>query len=346
MTPFKNGSCVIGRDPGRSGGSGRWMWTGIAAVLLLVTGCRSLPEVQPFADATATIHHAITASGRTAVAQLADIEGKGSAPTRLGGEPATPLARDFYQAWQKREAMFAALDTYAASLVQLVHSGNHGAESAQALAKSASDLASTVSSSFPGGDPAVQLVTSLASQAYGIIAREVAAQRLDKAIALEDPVIQKIARLIAADLTDLKRLNEVWRNSRRAALADETKPDRQRLNTLLKMRSNLDQDGDGNLSAVDLDKLERVGPLIAHETASPWYLDYVRRRDDVLNELRTADAVLDQAGLALEAWATAHANIGVAVRQKRPPSLAELQQVTADLLTAYQQYRTQTNKGT
>jgi len=307
------------------------------AIALIISACHTLPDVKPFAESTAALHHTVSATGHTAVSQFCLIEGAGPPPS-IGAAPTSRIAGGFYADWQKREAMFQALDTYAAALVALVESGEQGAESAKSLAKSVNTLASTVTPYFPGTDPAVKLVTSMASQVFDIISKEIAAQQLGKAIELVDPVVHKIADLIAIDLQELKRLNAVAYNQASSKIAVDS-ADLPRLNSINQLRANLDPS-----DAAQLAKLKGYGEAIALETSSPWYLDYTRKQDGVLSQFEATNAILDQAVLSLKAWATAHHNIGVAVSAKHVPSFNELQQATTDLLTAYQEFR-QAKKG-
>lgn len=331
------GRCGLGRI--HRGALARGVHGLVGLVFLVAAGCHTLPDVQPFADATAAIHHTISATGQTATTQLAAIEDKNAAPATITAAPSTPLAKKFQLDWSRREKMFAAMDTYAASLVALVRAGEQGGDAAKSLATSAKELAKSVTSSFPGADPALDLVTSLAAQAYDIIAKEIAARELGKAIEAEEQTIQAVANLVCADLADLKRLNVVARDSVLSKIVMSTN-DLPRYNSLVQMRRNLDLRDPANLP-----KLKELGELLDHETNSPWYIEYTQQRDDAMSQFQKTDAVIDQALLAVRAWAQAHTNIGVAVREKRAPSLAELQQVTVELLTAYQEYRTQSGKG-
>lgn len=318
----------------------QWL-SGVAiAAILALTGCRSLPNVQPFADSTTQIRNAVSATGQAAVAEIALIEAPDQEPA---SPPTTPLARKFYDNWLERETKLAALDSYAASLLHLVQSGAHGAESAKALAQSVSGLASAVSKNFPAGDPAVQALTSLAADVYGMIAREVAAQKLEKAILAEDPVIQRIGDLLARDLLDLKRLARQDRNQTLSRLAFESK-DLPRLKKLEQTRIRAMESLDLNKTA-DQATLKALSELIELETKSPWYADYNQRHDEIVRTFEAQNGVLDQAVLALKAWASAHHQIGVALQQRQPPALSELQQVSSDLLAAYQAFQKKQGKG-
>lgn len=310
------------------------------ATAFMLTACHSLPDVQPFADSTAALHHVISAAGQTAVAQLGRIEGVEPAPFLGAPPPEDSIAAGFQDDWQRREAMFQALDTYAAGLVHLVQAGKDGAASATSLAESVNALASTVTKGLPGSDPAVQMVTDLAAQVYGMIARQRAGKRLGEAIELVDPVVGKIAELIALDLHDLNRLSAAAQDQALATLVQENAADLRRLNTLTQKRAGLDAADEADLASI-----RDLGELILLETRSPWYLAYTGQRDRMAGQFDASDAVLDQGALALKAWAKAHHDIGVAVTAKRSPSFAELRQVTAEMLAIHPAYRHPTRKG-
>jgi len=302
-------------------------------------GCRSLPDVQPFADSTSAMRSTIKAAGKTAVLQVSAIETPTAETTALDPEPTTPLAKEIARNWQTRDQLFIALSAYADSLCALVRAGNDGQASALKLAESIKSLASTVSSAFPAGGPAVTLVTESAAIAYGVIAEQRAAKRLHEAIEYSNPTIRAVAALVAADLADLRRLNA--RSEGKALVAlDMSMEDLPRLNDLHAERMNLQV---GNAS--DRATLLEVGELIALETQSPWYADYANRRASIIAQHRANDAMLEQAALALDAWAKAHEAIGHAVETRSAPSLHELQRITSELLAVYQAYRLESAKG-
>ena len=327
MTELKNGFVMI-------------VTIGLALSLACgPAGCRSLPDVQPFADSTSAMRSAVRSAGRTAVLQMSEIEAPGANAPALGAEPSTTLAKQTSTDWKTREKLFDALSTYADSLCAIVRAGQDGQASALRLAESVKSLASMVSSAFPAGGPAVSLVTDSAAIAYGVIAEQRAAQRLHEAIEYSNPTIRAVATLVAADLADLRRLN-ARAQSKALVELDRSIDDLARLNELEGERLNLDLS-----KAADLAKLREIGELIALEMGSPWYTDYTTRRSAIIAQHRASDAMLEQATVALDAWAKAHEAIGVAIETRTAPSLDELVRVTSELLTVYQTYRLESAKG-
>ncbi|MBX3382714.1 MAG: hypothetical protein KF864_04295 [Phycisphaeraceae bacterium] len=302
-------------------------------------GCRSLPDVQPFADSTSAMQHSIKTAGRTAVLQVSAIESSGDEAPAPGSPPSTPLAKDVFKHWHTRDNVFEALTAYSDSLCAIVQAGKDGQASALKLAESVKSLASTVSSSFPAGGPAVSLVTDSAAIAYAVIAKQRAATRLHQAIEYANPTIRAVAALVSADLADLRRLN-ARAQSKALAVLDMSYHDLPRLNELTDERLNLDIG-----EPADLAKLREIGELVVFETQSPWYAEYTTRRAAIIAQHRANDAMLEQTTVALDAWAKAHEAIGRAVETRSAPSLHELQRVTSDLLTVYHTYRLQTAKG-
>src|SRR5207237_4030475 len=109
-----------------------------AATLVLVSafvfsGCHSLPDVQPFADATSKLRHTIASSGNDAVNQVRLIGEKNSATVTNAIEIANNLAKELAADWDARNKVMEGLDGYASALAGVVQAGNEGAKSAKAV---------------------------------------------------------------------------------------------------------------------------------------------------------------------------------------------------------------------
>lgn len=320
----------------------------LVAVVALVAGCRSLPDVQPFADATSAMASSIKTAGATAVKQVERIEG--ARQRAIGQAPSTPIALELYDGWARRDQLFSALEDYSQSLANLVRAGNDGQASAKKLAESVSTLAKSVGGVFPAGEPAAELVTGLAQQFYGMVVKEVAAHRLHKAIEYSNPTIRAIADLVARDLQELRDLNEQARQQQFSELARKS-TSLPTVRTLESKRVELAKgvNPDGTLKIIEdpatRSKIKELSEMLAQEIASPDYVQYTTKRASVVAEHDAADALLEQAVYALDAWAKAHEAIGYAVEKRRAPSLAELERITSELLTTYQTYKLQKAKG-
>jgi hypothetical protein len=225
------------------------------------------------------------------------------------------------------------METYSASLTGMVGSAQRGEQAARELAQSVQLLGSTVSSAFPAGDPLVQSVTDAVAGVYGLIVTQMAVRELDKAMLAADPAIQKVAQLVQRDLLDLATILDQNRRQALSALAFETE-DLPRLNLLLQVRKDA-----ADVEPIDFEELRRVGEAILLETQSPWYLEYQERRAGILANHDSQRAVLEQAALTVSIWASSHREMATALEQRRLPSLAELQSVTADLREIYKQTR-------
>jgi hypothetical protein len=312
---------------------------GLGVVLLfatwVLTGCHSLPDVQPFADATSKLRHTVASTGDNAVNQLS-----GQATLNEGDTNAVQLAKDLRQNWDKRNQVMAALDDYAAALTGVVQAGNSGADTAQAVGKAVGELANSLNVAFPGGGTAASSVTQLASDLFAIAAREWAAHVLAERLKELDPVIQSVAAVLAIDLGNLESITWAARMNALTQLASSNS-DLARINDLKRRRLQASSD---LLHTQSLDErlklLQEIEQALEMATKTPGYADYLKGIADVERAADEQRAILEQAVLLIHAWAGAHHQMLLAVEQKRAPSLQELVQVANDLQEVYKQIHT------
>jgi hypothetical protein len=237
------------------------------------------------------------------------------------------------------------MDNYATTLAGVVEAGRAGAESARALGEAVGNLATSLNIALPGAGTAASSVTQLASDLYAIAAREWAAHVVEKRLEELDPKVQEVARILAADLGNLK--NIAWA-SRTQALTNLSQ-DSEHLRRVNDLKARRAREAHEVLNAPlvatppqlnlgeRLKLLRDIDQTLELETKTPGYMDYLSRRAELETAFADQSAVLDQAVLLLHAWAGAHHQILLAVREKRPPSLQELTQVAADLQEVYKQ---------
>ncbi len=185
---------------------------------LLLAGCRTLPDLQPFAGSTAQLASSVRGAGKSTSAdaqalleayrddarQVRQEEGPAAAADleatveKLGGATAKLQA-----AWGANVKMMEAVEGYSASLAQIAAAGKSGQASATAVGESLKSLLDAAGTAFPGGDA----VLGLAAKAYGQIAEARAAASLEQALAQAQPAIDEVARLLTANLENLGQTN-------------------------------------------------------------------------------------------------------------------------------------------
>lgn len=318
--------------------------TVVLLAALVLSSCHTLPDVQPFADATSKLRHTIASSGNDAVSQVTLIGEKNTTASAQATQIANKLAAD----WKVRNNVMEALDGYASALAGVVQSGNNGAKSAKAVGDAVGNLASSLNVAFPGGGTAAASLTQLAGDLFAIAAREWAARVLTERLKELDPKIQQVAMALAADLGNLKNIAWASKSQALGALASRS-DDLVRVNDLIKRRTEAAQavlhaplvgspTEPGLSERIKL--LRDINETLDMETKAPGYSDYLQSLAAIERAYDDQSAVLDQATLLLHAWGGAHHQMLVAIQEKRPPSLQELSQVASDLQEVYKQIHT------
>jgi len=194
-------AATVERDRPRALPPVAWM-----ALVLAAGGCK-LPDLSPFAEATASVHTATVEAGSIVVEDLEHLARLETEDPEFEGYPVR-----FRQEWQERLALMGDLVGYSDALAAVVSSAGQFGENASSLADSVSSLLGAA-----GLDPAAVLpaaaVQTVVSAGEAIVT--VKAQRdLAVAVELADPGIQEVARLVDEDLAeildDLLAANGVW----------------------------------------------------------------------------------------------------------------------------------------
>jgi hypothetical protein len=302
---------------------------------LLLSGCRSLPDASPFADATVGLRNAVTMGGNAVVAEL----------KRSPVEGMDAQADSLEQAWAERTKAMSALVEYAHSLQAITSSGNNGAESVQKLATAAGTLAQALgAANFAAGTVGQLAIDTLKFLGDQII-RARAAKTLEAALAEMQPAIDRIAELFAADLADLSAVIEVTIDSQRDRLADENQGPlfyrKQLLATqadLMKIIATDLKNGKSPTELARADELRRVDELL--QAQAPWYAAYAARQESIAARGRMSAELMGTIRIAFAEWAAAHAQLLVAIRTKRLPNATELIETSQrihDLVLRYRQ---------
>ena len=293
----------------------------LALVGWLLAGCATLPDVQPFTDATVSLRSAVASSGAAVVGELQRVE--------IPGVKSNAAALE--TAWVERNKLFTSLVDYANSLQGIVDAGKTGAESVGALADSVKKLASAAGIVQPGAGEAAAVVTETAQFVYEQIAKARAAASLEKALAELQPAIQRIAEKVASDMKDLDAIIRAASKAQKNALEESYQRETEYRDQLLKSRKNLlaklqqelkeDKSPSAITDTTELAKLDEL--LIAAEKAC----EPLNAQLAVINEReRLGRQLITEVRSGLADWAAAHARMLTAVRTKRVPSATELAQ--------------------
>jgi hypothetical protein len=308
------------------------MIVGLLAALL--AGCASLPDTQPFSDATASLRRAVAASGTAVVSELK------TAPL-----PAVNAqARKLEDAWSARNKAMSALVDYANSLQAIALAGGKGAESAKNLADAANTLAKSLDAASLGASAAAGVAVDTFTFAYGQIAKARAARSLELSLSEIQPAIDRIAALFAVDLTALDETVTIATRAERDALADANQGElgyrRQLLATQRELMGSIRTELGENKKPSTLTnagELERITQLLAQ--SDPWSAGYESEQAAIAGRGRLAHEMIGATQAAFADWATAHARLLATVRTKRVPSVDELLEATARINDLVERYR-------
>ena len=164
-----------------------------ALACLLTSGCTSLPDAQPFADASVRMQGAVSQSGRAVVQEL----------RQLGW--ANDQASALEEAWQHRIAAVDAVVRYSNSVAAIVAAGKKGGESVSALAGSLESLASAAGIALPG-EAVIGVVTDTAKFIGAQIALVRASSSLKQALAQSQPAVDRLTAILTEDQRDLEAI--------------------------------------------------------------------------------------------------------------------------------------------
>jgi hypothetical protein len=305
-----------------------------AALLLGATGCTTLPDTQPFTTATVSLQGAIASSGAAVMAEV-----KATSQPEESKAPA-----NLERAWVTRNEAMKALVAYARSLEEITAAGRAGEDSARKLVEAAGALAGVVGQKSAAASEAGKLVGDTFMLISGEIARARAAKSLEAALAQLQPVMERLAQLLAADLQSLDELLRIAAELEKGALVvkynDAIGFRGQLLRTQTKLQNEIQtQLGKGTPPSQlkEADELARVVAMLGQGDAA--YAEYTRAEAALDARLRAGRQLIAETGPALTAWAASHGNLLVALRTKRPPNVAEVLAATGRIRALSERYR-------
>jgi hypothetical protein len=317
---------------------------GVAVLVAGAAACASLPDTTGYTTSTVQMKQAVGAAGDAAEAELRsaaalipdDSDWKGAADRS---------AASFHEPWQKTVTSLDAMVSYAQSIEAIVGAGNHGAESATALAGSLTTLAEKVGVPVPGS-AAVGAAVNTVAFIYGQIARAQAAHSLEEALANASPAISSIQTLVAAQVRDARsafelatfsELQELRRTPRYQPFVEANQRLIAREGLLnIQISTMIANGGDPRLTPLQA-QLEQA--VTARARLAPHIQEFEARSAEVRTRERAGLAVFSATETALATWAASHENLVRAVREHRPVTMESLSEAVRDLRSLIQQWR-------
>ncbi len=310
--------------------------------------CAPLPDIKPFADASAhmaagldrgfaeveQVHRGLARELRERVIHAhPDVRSGYEAKGREYAEAADAFAANR----RARAAIAGALVTYADSLAAIADASKGASDTAEAVASSVQSLLSVV-----GANPLPGMALDLVKLGARTAIEVRAASAMRTAVANADPIVQEVVGVLRADIATLRDVAlrtkpEAVRaaiegprdddlNLRRALLA-ERRIVAERVRTLL--GEEPDRRTEDPITGAAAERLREIDEAIARTDS--WYLPMVEDVRRAQDRVRTAHEVVERAGVLIDEWGRAHAELGAALAGNRRPSVRRLVELGLEL---------------
>jgi hypothetical protein len=306
----------------------------LPAVLALLTGCASLPDMAPYRDATLELRSAVVAGGSAVQSGLESV-----AASYEAGDPTARQIKEesdrFGTAWRARIEGADALVAYTEAVSDIARSGTQGDASARALADALAGLASGVGVVLPPAG-SVATVTDIAAFVYGHIAAARAARSLEQALQSAQPAVDRLATVLSQDLQASLDILHAARRLQATALALKFNEETAYLKTLARERKTLY--GKDPLTPADEQRLRQIGELF--EATREWREPMEQHQAELEAQYRLRIQLINATQAAVAEWAAAHRSLAAAVRENRGVNVEALVQATQEAQELVRRLRT------
>ena len=296
----------------------------LPAMLAVLTGCASLPDMSPYRDATLQLRSAVVAGGNAVQAGL-----ESAAASHETGDPTAKRIREksdqFNDAWRARIEGADALLAYTEAVTDIARSGTQGDASARSLADALTGLATGVGVVLPPAGT-VATVTDVAAFVYGHIAAARAARSLDQALQSAQPAVDRLATVLSQDLQASLDILHAARRLQATALALTFNEETAYLKALARERKGLY--GKSPLTTADEKRLRQIGELF--EATRAWREPMEQAQAELDAQYRLRVQLIHATQAAVAEWAAAHRSLAAAVREKRGVNVEALVQATLE----------------
>lgn len=283
-------------------------------LVVIATGCTSLPNVGPFADATHQLKAAVAQSGSTVSDELRYTEG--------GKEAADQLV----EAWKERNQAFEAIAAYSDSLEAIVSSGNQGAQAAGELADSIQEFAETVGIAIPASPAAINAVSDSIKLLVKYIANTRAAKSLEEAMVKAQPAVEQIVKLIVEDLEDI---DGIFRAANKLVEINFKNSYATRISYRKVLEDFVQKADIADANDAVLKRLVQVNELL--DSTNSWYSEYQQGLEQNQKRLRVGRALIKTAQASVQQWVTAHKQVVNALKNRRPVSTETLLEAAVEI---------------
>ena len=329
------GSRVAGfLDSGLRRNDGLTRSLALATALALLAGCASLPDITPYRDATVQLRSTVLVGGHAVESGLlsaaASLDTDAEKAQQLKGK-----SDQFAKDWRVRVEAVDGLVAYAEAINGIALAGSEGAASARTLADSLTRLVTSMGITLPAAGT-LATATDAAAFVYGHIAAARAAQSLDQALASAQPVVDRVALLLAKDLQASMDVLRAAHEIQRTAIVSKYNNELGYLQALNKERAKLY--AKGSLEPAEEQRLRQIAEL--YEATKDWREPMEKMRAESEATLKARMELISATQAAVAEWAAAHGAIAVAVKEKRKVNVEALVQATLEARELIRRLRT------
>ena len=296
----------------------------LTAVLAVLAGCASLPDMTPYRDATLQLRSAVVAGGDAVQSGL-----ESAAARYAAGDPVAVQIKQtsdrFGTEWRARIDGADALLAYTEAVTDLARSGTQGDASARSLADALTGLANGVGVVLPPAGT-VATVTDAAAFVYGHIAAARAARSLDQALQTAQPAVDLLAARLSQDLQASLDILRAARGLQATALALKFNEETGYLRALARERKDIY--AKATLTPADERRLRQIGELF--EATRQWREPMEQAQADLDAQYRLRVQLIHATQAAVAEWAAAHRSLAAAVRERRSVNVEALVQATLE----------------
>jgi hypothetical protein len=315
------------------------------AIILLLASCTTLPDATGYTAATIEVKQSVAASGAVVEAEITNAAaslGEDSSARDTAGK----LAEQFKQAWTPTVASLDAMIAHAQSIEAISAAGNKGGESARRVADSLKTLTNAVGIALPVAAPVGEAV-SIAARIYEEIAKVEGAKSLEAALARSGPPLVLIQSKVREQVADARKAFELAIDAQAGALLrQDAYGPYVTIDDLLEQRDRelLPTVGDLTIRVPASPQLasqraERTRIAEMRATLEPTLEEYRAKLKEIEARRKAGRAVIGAAEDAVSAWASAHAELVAAVRERRPVTMQSLVAAAGEVRAAVQRWR-------
>lgn len=278
------------------------IWILCTFLMWTLAAC-ALPDLRPFADATAQLHTAVIKTDTNVQLALSQA-GVGDLAEELGEELAVRIA-----------AMESVVN-YTDALANISNAGQYGSDSAGSLANSLDGFLGALSApTMPSN------YVAIAESLYGIVANVRAASSLARATEKADPAIQSIATILFQDFNDLENVLKVSGKKLKSKLLLKKEN-----NDIISYRKSLEKQrkqletklSENPTDTVKIKQLRQVNSLI--DMTRDRYEPLMKQLKAMEDRTHLHVRIVQNSRKGLKQWAEIHGSLAENLKNGLPPN--------------------------